>query len=100
MAQAASLDVVEVSRSEGTFDGLEALPDHWVVAAVQYLSATRLHQQTGPIDKSVPQGLGGLKRPDRPSFAIRGTPIRGAGLHRPHQVGRVESWRGGHRDGE
>ena len=67
---------------------LEALLDHRIVADVQHVSAARLDQQTGPIDKSVPQRLDGLKRPDRSPFAIRGTPLRCAGLHGPHQVER------------
>ena len=71
-----------------------------IVTDVQHLSAARLDHQTGPVDKPVPQGLDGLKRPNRLSFAIRRTPLRGTRLHGPHQVGRVESWRGGHRDGE
>ena len=45
-----SLDVAEDSRGEGTLNGLEALPDHRVVTDVKYLAATRLDQQTSPID--------------------------------------------------
>ncbi|MCY4514164.1 MAG: hypothetical protein OXC69_03350 [Candidatus Tectomicrobia bacterium] len=43
-------DVAKNSRREGALNGLEALPDHRVVTDVKYLAATRLDQQTSPID--------------------------------------------------
>ena len=83
---ATNLDVAKNSDCEGTFDDLEALPDHGVVTDIKYSATARLDQQTNPIDKPVPQGLDGLKRPDCTSFAVRGASLRGAGLHSPHQV--------------
>lgn len=80
------LDIAENSGSEGVLDDLEALPNHRVVADADYLAAAWLDQQTGPLDELIAQGPDILKRSDRPPFAIRGTPLRGAGLHGPHQV--------------
>ena len=77
----ASLDAAKDSRCEGSLKGLEALLDHRVAADIEYLSAARLNHQTAPVDKPVPQGLDGLKRPNRLSSAIRRAPLRGSGPH-------------------
>ena len=78
--------MLQNSRSQGAVDDLKAFPNHRVVTDVEHLTAARLDQKTGAIDEPVPQCLNCLKRPDRSSFAIRGTPLCDAGLHGPHQV--------------
>lgn len=45
-----SLNVAETSGGQGIFDGLESLPNHRIVADIEYLAAIRPDQQAGAID--------------------------------------------------
>lgn len=45
-----NLNVAETSGGQGIFDGLESLPNHRIVADIEYLAAIRPDQQAGAID--------------------------------------------------
>ena len=49
---------------QGLFNGLELLPNHRIVASIEYFATVGLDHQADTIDKSISQGLHCLLRSD------------------------------------